>query len=85
MLAKNKYNRVKNKYNRGRGMRFAKSASWVFSGLMLAASGVYAQEVGQKARQLTEPESQKSVENEAREKPLRDAEALMKAGKPADA
>jgi hypothetical protein len=35
-------------------------------------------------RQLTGPESQKPVESEAREKPLRDAEALMKAGKPAD-
>ena len=36
-------------------MKFAKSAGWVFAGLMLAASGVYAQEVEQKARQLTEP------------------------------
>jgi hypothetical protein len=66
-------------------MKFAKSAAWLFAGLMLAASGVYAQEVEQKARQLTDPESQKSAESEAREKPLRDAEALMKAGKPADA
>jgi len=57
----------------------------MFAGLMLAASGVYAQEVEQKARQLTEPESQKSAESESREKPLRDAEALMKAGRPADA
>src|SRR5450756_66985 len=57
----------------------------MFAGLMLAASGVYAQEVEQKARQLTEPESQKPVESEAREKPLRDAEALIKAGRPADA
>ena len=66
-------------------MKLAKSAGWMFAGLMLAASGVYAQEVEQKARQLTEPESQKSVESEAREKPLRDAEALIKAGRPADA
>lgn len=66
-------------------MKFTKSAGWMFAGLMLAASGVYAQEVEQKARQLTEPESQKSVESEAREKPLRDAEALIKAGRPADA
>ncbi len=66
-------------------MKSAKSAGWVFAGLMLAASGVYAQEVEQKARQLTEPESQKSAESEARKKPLRDAEALMKAGRPADA
>jgi tetratricopeptide (TPR) repeat protein len=66
-------------------MQFAKSAGWVFAGLMLVASGVYAQEVEQKARQLTEPESQQPAENEAREKPLRDAEALMKADRPADA
>jgi tetratricopeptide (TPR) repeat protein len=85
MLAKNKYNRVKNKYNRGRGMRFTKSASWVFTGLMLAASGVYAQDDAQKASQPAGPEPQKSTQSDAREKPLRDAEALMKAGKPADA
>ena len=66
-------------------MKFAKSAGWVFAGLMLAASRIYAQEVEQKARQLTEHESQKSVESKAREKPLRDAEALMKTGRPAEA
>jgi hypothetical protein len=65
-------------------MKFAKSAGWVLLGLMLAASGVYAQEVGQKVRQRAEP-AQKPAESEAREKPLRDAEALMKAGRPADA
>src|SRR5450759_1837094 len=65
-------------------MKFAKSAGWVLLGLMLAASGVYAQEVGLKARQRAEP-AQKPAESEAREKPLRDAEALMKAGRPADA
>lgn len=68
-------------------MKFAGSACWVFSGLMFATSGVYAQEpeVDQKVRQLTRPESQKSAESDAREKPLLDAEALMKAGRPADA
>lgn len=66
-------------------MKFAKYPGWVFAGLMLAASGVYAQEAGQKARQLAEPESQKPAGSEAREKPLREAEALMKAGRPADA
>ena len=82
-------------------MEFAKSACWVFSGLILASSGVYAQEVGPKPRklaapesqkeaspkppQLTAPEPQKSDLGDAREKPLRDAEALMKAGKPAEA
>lgn len=66
-------------------MKFAKSAGWVFSGLILAASGVYAQEAGQNTRQLTELESQKPDGSDAREKPLRDAEALMKAGRPVDA
>jgi hypothetical protein len=28
-------------------MKFANSAAWLFAGLMLAASRVYAQEVGQ--------------------------------------
>src|ERR1039457_5199034 len=66
-------------------MQFAKPAGWLFAGLMLAASGVYAQEAGQDVRQLTDPESQKPAESEAREKTLREAEALMKAGNPADA
>ena len=62
-------------------MKFAKSLGWVFAGLIFAASGVYAQEV----RQLAEPESRKPDGSDAREKPLRDAEALMKAGRPAEA
>src|SRR5450759_92543 len=66
-------------------MRCASSAFWVLPGLMLAANGVYAQEAGQNARQRAEPEIKKPVEIDASEKPLRDAEALMKAGKPAEA
>lgn len=66
-------------------MKFATSACWAFSGLMLATSGVYAQEAKQKARQRAEPAIQKPVEIDTQEKPLRDAEALMKAGKPAEA
>lgn len=62
-------------------MKFAKSLGWVFAGLIFAASGVYAQE----ARQLAEPESRKPAGSDASEKPLRDAEALMKAGRPAEA
>src|SRR3989338_8021532 len=62
-------------------MKFAKSLGWVLAGLIFAASGVYAQEV----RQLAEPESRKPDGSDAREKPLRDAEALMKAGRPAEA
>ncbi|HEU0189354.1 MAG TPA: tetratricopeptide repeat protein [Gallionella sp.] len=135
-------------------MRFAKLSCWVFSGLILAASGVYAQEAisqdasikakapvkksksrsvakkpvkpdvraveaqaeeearvkaeqearvkaeaearkqaeiearakaEQEARVKAEAEARKQAEIEAREKPLRDAEDMMKDGKPADA
>jgi len=66
-------------------MNFAKSLGWMCASLMLVANGVSAQEPEQKASQLTGPESKKTVESEVRDKPLRDAEALMKAGKPADA
>ena len=63
-------------------MRFAKSARWVLPGLMLAASGAYAQDTVQDRRQRAEPAIQKPVETAAKEKLLDDAEALMKAGKP---
>ncbi|MEO8333203.1 MAG: tetratricopeptide repeat protein [Gallionella sp.] len=66
-------------------MKSAETAGWVFAGLVLVASGAYAQEVEQKAPQSTKQKSHMSVEIEAREKPLRDAEALMNAGRPADA
>lgn len=135
-------------------MKFARSAVWVFSGLILVASGVYAQEAAtqnvssktkasvkkpsdksskkkvakksakpdaralqaqreaearakaeqearqraeaeqqarqraeaeQQTRQRAEAEAGKQAELEVREKLLRDAEALMKNGKPADA
>lgn len=108
-------------------MKFVRSTGWVFSGLMLAVSGVYAQEtsnqdtdqkVSSKAqvpvkksksvakksvkpdaqraaeakaqaekevRQRAEADASKQAETEAREKPLRDADALIKGGKPADA
>lgn len=66
-------------------MKFAISACGLFSGFMLATNAVYAQEAGQKMRQRAEPEIQKPVATDIREKPLRDAEALMKAGKPAEA
>lgn len=130
-------------------MKFAKLACWIFSGLMLVASGAYAQEATsqtagskpkasvkkspskksavkkaakpsaaalqaqreaearakaeqkakaeqearaeqeakaeQQARQRAEAEARKQAEIEAREKPLREADALLKNGKPADA
>lgn len=66
-------------------IRIARSLCWLLPGLMLAANGVaYAQEVKNK-RQRTEPEIQKPAETDANEKLLRDAEALMKAGKPEQA
>jgi len=66
-------------------MRFSTSAYGVLSALVFAASGVHAQETGQNERQHAEPAIQKPVEIDTSEKPLRDAEALMKAGKPAEA
>lgn len=69
--------------NKGKVMRFAKLTCWIFSGFMLTASGVYAQEVAQKTRPLNDQATQPP--SDADEKPLREAEALMKAGKPADA
>jgi hypothetical protein len=66
-------------------MKIARSACWVLPGLMFAASGgVYAEEL-QNGRQRAKPEIQKPAEIDAKEKLLRDAEALMKAGKPAQA
>lgn len=66
-------------------MKIARSACWVLPGVMLAASsGLYAEEL-QSGRQRAKPEIQKPVEIDAKEKLLRDAGALMKAGKPAQA
>src|SRR4030067_3140570 len=64
------------------GTRFSKSARLVLTGLMLVASGVYAQEAAQNVAQRKEPQDQKQIENEARGKPLRDAGTLMKEGDP---
>jgi len=50
---------------------------------MLAASGAYAQDTVQNRRQRAEPTIQKPVEIDVKEKLLDDADALMKAGKPA--
>lgn len=66
-------------------MNFSKPACWVFSGLMLAASDVNAQEAGQDMRQSAESEIRLPVGVAAYEKQLRDAESLIKAGKPAAA
>jgi tetratricopeptide (TPR) repeat protein len=63
-------------------MKIAISASWLLPGLMLAASGAYAQDTGQNQPQRAEPAIQKPAEIDANEKLLGEAEALMKAGKP---
>jgi len=66
-------------------MKFAASACGVISGLMLVACNVHAQEDVQDVPQSVESAIQISAEVDAHEKPLQEAEALMKAGKPADA
>jgi len=66
-------------------LKSAETVGWVFAGLILVAGGVYAQDIDSKLPHATEQKSHKPIENEAREKPLRDAEALMNAGRPADA
>ena len=63
-------------------MRIARSARWLVPGLMLAASGAYAQDTVQDRRQHAETAIQKPLETAAKEKLLDEAEALMKAGKP---
>jgi len=66
-------------------MKFSKSTYWIFAGLLFAASGIYAQEAENKPRQSTEPASAITAADDPREKPLREAETLMKAGKSAAA
>jgi len=67
-----------------RVMKLSKTATFLFSGLMLASGGVHAQttdnqDVGNHAASAAQSNSG------AREKTLLDADALIKSGKPADA
>lgn len=64
-------------------MNFAKPTTWILLGLLVATSGAYAQEARQNSAQHSEPANQKT--DDSYEKLLRDAEALIKSGKPADA
>lgn len=72
-------------------MKFSRPAGLMFSGLMLASSGVYAQKIGDQdagsaagmAQIKSDAEARKKAE--AREKVLLDADALIKSGKPGDA
>ena len=66
-------------------MKLAKSTCWGLSGLMLTVSAAYAQEIAQDAGQGTEPVFQQPAGNNDGEMTLREAESLMKAGKPEEA
>lgn len=66
-------------------MRIAGSACWVLPGLMLAASGAAHAEQPQNGGPRAVPGMQKPAAADTDEKLLRDAEALMKAGKPEQA
>lgn len=65
-------------------MNRAKVTTWMFFGLLTAACGAYAQEVGQKVRQRADPEAP-NLAIDFYEQLLRDADNLIKSGKPADA
>ena len=67
-----------------------RSAALIFSGVMLAVTGAYGQETSdqpavQSADNLSANQSITDTESGVHEKPLRDADALIKSGKPADA
>ena len=66
-------------------MNFAASVCWLCSGMVLAATDAHAQDAMQDTGQRIERDIQDQTGFDATEKPLREAEALMKAGKPADA
>lgn len=75
-------------------MQFAQPAVLMFSGLMLASSGVYAQKDGNQnvgnpeasaAQAAREIEGKKQADNDAQEKTLLNADALIKSGNPAEA
>ncbi len=61
----------------------AKVTAWIFVGSLTAISGVYAQETEQKTRLLTKSVAQNQADSY--EKLLREADVLIKSGKPADA
>jgi tetratricopeptide (TPR) repeat protein len=66
-------------------MKFETTTSWVLLGLILMSGSVCAEETGQRENLAAESSSQRSTDSDARDQLLRDAEALMKAGKPAEA
>lgn len=66
-------------------MKFAKPTIWLFFGLLAPAGGAYAQEAGQKTPSPAESVAQNPAGIDSYEKLLRDADALIRSGKPADA
>jgi len=73
------------KYYRDEPMNLTKPLTWIFFSLLTAASGAYAQEAGQQVHQRAEPVTQNPKGIDSYEKLLRDADALIRSGKPADA
>jgi len=55
---------------------------WILIGLLTAACGAYAQETGQKMRQSPESLPQDQAKIDSYEKLMRDADSLIKSGKP---
>ncbi len=76
-----------NPYEKGRAdvTAFSILVISMFFGLMSAASGAYGQETGQNGHHGTEPLASKPVSIDAYEKLLREADELVKKGKPAEA
>jgi len=66
-------------------MNLSMTLIWILVGLMMAACGAYAQETGQKVRQRSESYPQDLAKVDSFENLLRDADVLIKSGKPAAA
>jgi outer membrane protein len=66
-------------------MKLSLTSFWILFSLLTAACGAYAQETGQKVRQRSESLPQDQTKIDSYEMLLRDADALIKTGKPAAA
>jgi outer membrane protein len=66
-------------------MNLSITSIWILFSLLTAACGAYAQETGQKVRQRSESLPQDQTKIDSYEKLLRDADALIRSGKPAAA
>ena len=63
-------------------MNLSITSIWILFSLLTAACGAYAQETGQKVRQRSESLSRDQAKIDSYEKLLRDADALIRSGKP---